>query len=155
MALRNNNLHNNLKCSIFFVRDIPGLCPSMPLGWGTLGQLTLSCNFRFSTKTVHVVRSLMYWACTQQHWWSVCRLLNTWVKYLGSKCKIYETCPSVLRFPLQKSGGLARNFLWRAGEMTVFTQNPNTEMLHDFRFFFTLEFKVLHKFRENTGREWW
>ena len=100
MVLRNNNLNNNFRCSIFFVPVIPGLCPSVPRGWGTLGQSTMGYNFWSSAEIVHGVKSLMYWPCTQRHWWSLCRILNTSVKYLGSKRKVYEKRPSLPRFPL-------------------------------------------------------
>ena len=42
----------------------------------------------------------MHWPCTQRHWWSLCRLLNTSVKYLGSKRKVNKKRPSLPRFPL-------------------------------------------------------
>ena len=93
-------MNNNLKCLIFYVPVIPGLCPSVPRGWGRLGQMTRGCNLRSSAKIVHWGKSLTYWFCTQQHWWSVRRLLNTWVEYLGSKRKVYEKCPSLPQFPL-------------------------------------------------------
>ena len=103
MVLRNNNLNNNFKCSIFFVPVIPGLCPNVPRGWGTLGQSTMGYNFQSSAEIVHRVKSLMYWPCTQRHWWSLRRILNTSVKYLGSKRKVFEKCPGLPRFPLQLS----------------------------------------------------
>ena len=99
-VLRNNCLNNNLKCLIFFVPVIPSLCLSVPRGWGTLGQLTMSYNFRSSAEIVHGAKSLRYWTCTQRHWWALCRLMNTSVKYLGSKRKVNKNRPSLPRFPL-------------------------------------------------------
>ena len=89
-----------MKCSIFYVPVIPGLCPSVPRGWGRLGQMTRGCNLRSSAKIVHWGKSLTYWFYTQQHWWSVRRLSSTWMEYLGSKRKVYEKCPSLPWFPL-------------------------------------------------------
>ena len=100
MVLRNNNLNNDFKCSIFFIPAIPGLCTSVPRGWGTLEHSTMGYNFRSSAEIVHGVKSFMYWPCTQRHWWSLCRILNTSVEYLGSKRKVFEKRPSLPRFPL-------------------------------------------------------
>ena len=110
-GFKDKNL-NNLKCSIFLVPVIPGLCPSVTQGWARLGQLTIGCNFKSCTDTVHWVKSL-YPPSTSL---MICgRRLNTWVKYLRSKHNLYEKMPESA--PVSP---ISKHFqVWRGSERGV------------------------------------
>ena len=92
-------MNNNSKFSIFLYPSYPRPLSQCAPWVGHTGTVDMGHNIRYRAEIVHGVKSLMCWPCTQQHWWSVYRLLNTWVTYLRSYTRYLKNVPVCPGFP--------------------------------------------------------